>query len=187
MRLIKLINRSRYFIYTSYYKLFYFKTISNENFDNIRGKITLISFSKLGKLRIKLSKGSFLKENLIIQGSGRFELGENSYLSSYCVIGVNEYISIGKDVMIADAVSIRDTNHNFKNINIPMRNQGIHTSPIIIKDNVWIGYGAVINKGVTIGQGAIIGANAVVTKDVPEFAIVGGVPAKIIKYRNSDN
>jgi len=89
--------------------------------------------------------------------------------------------------MIADAVSIRDTNHNFKNINIPMRNQGINTSPIIIKDDVCIGYGAVINKGVTIGQGAIIGANAVVTKDVPEFAIVGGVPAKIIKYRNSDN
>lgn len=185
MGLINLINRFRYFIYTFYYKLFYFRIINNDNFDNIRGKITIISFSKLGKLSIKLSKGSYLKKNLIIQGSGKFELGENSYLSSYRVIGVNEYISIGNDVMIADAVSLRDTNHSFKNINIPMRNQGILTSPIIIKDDVWIGYGAVITKGVTIGQGAIIGANAVVTKDVPEFAIVGEVPAKIIKYRNS--
>ena len=72
---------------------------------------------------------------------------------------------------------------NFQDINIPMKNQGIHTSPIIIEDDVWIGYGAVITKGVTIRKGAIIGANAVVTKDVPEYAIVGGVPAKIIKYR----
>lgn len=93
MRLNKLIIRSRYFIYTSSYRLFYFKTLSNENYDNIRGKISLISFSKLGKLRIKLAKGSFLKENITIKGLGRFELGENSYLSSYCVIGVNEYFS----------------------------------------------------------------------------------------------
>ena len=65
-----------------------------------------------------------------------------------------------------------------------MKNQGIHTSPIIIEDDVWVGYGAVITKGVTISKGAIIGANAVVTKDVPKYAIVGGVPAKIIKYRS---
>lgn len=56
---------------------------------------------------------------------------------------------------------------------------------IIVDDDVWIGYGAIITSGVHIGQGAVIAAGAVVTKDVPPYAIVGGVPAKIIKYRFS--
>ena len=86
--------------------------------------------------------------------------------------------------MIADGVTIRDTDHNYLDTKIDMINQGFSTSPVIIKDNVWIGFGAVITKGVTINSGAIVGANAVVTKDVPENAIVAGVPAKIIKYRN---
>ncbi|MBT8255235.1 MAG: acyltransferase [Bacteroidia bacterium] len=86
--------------------------------------------------------------------------------------------------MIADAVSIRDTDHNFQDDSIPMNKQGFSTAPVKIMDNVWLGYGAVITKGVTIGSGAIVGANAVVTSDVPENAIVGGVPAKIIRYKN---
>jgi len=79
---------------------------------------------------------------------------------------------------------LRDTNHNFDRLDIPMKNQGFNTAPIIIEDDVWIGHGCVITQGVTIGKGAIVGSNAVVTKDVPELAIVGGVPAKLIKYRS---
>ena len=127
----------------------------------------------------------YKKINLIIQGSGNLKLGKNGNLGSFCVIGVNENITIGKYVMVAESVSIRDTDHNFEDVSIPMRNQGVITDPIKIEDDVWIGHGAVITKGVTIGKGAIIGSNAVVTKDVPEYAIVGGVPARIIKYRNS--
>lgn len=86
--------------------------------------------------------------------------------------------------MIAQAVSIRDTDHNFECNSIPMNKQGITTSPIIIGDDVWIGYGAVITKGVIVEDGAIIGANAVVTKNVPKFGVVVGIPAKVIKMRN---
>lgn len=64
-------------------------------------------------------------------------------------------------------------------------NEGITKGNIVVKDDVWIGYGATIMSGVHIEQGAVIAAGAVVTKDVPPYAIVGGVPAKIIKYRFS--
>ncbi|MBO0320981.1 acyltransferase [Muricauda sp. CAU 1633] len=118
-----------------------------------------------------------------MQGSGKLILGENSFIGSFSVIGVNESISIGKNVLIAQSVSIRDTDHVFSDLDTPIIDQGESTAGVVIKDNVWIGYGAVITKGITIDSGAIIAANAVVTKDVPENAIVGGVPARIIKYR----
>jgi len=107
-------------------------------------------------------------------------------INSYSVIGVNEKVIIGDNVMIADNFSFRDTDYAFDRIDIPMREQGIITSPITIDDDVWIGHGVIITKGVMIGTGAIIAAGAVVTKDVPACAIVGGVPAKIIKYRNEN-
>jgi acetyltransferase-like isoleucine patch superfamily enzyme len=60
----------------------------------------------------------------------------------------------------------------------------MQTAPVYIEDDVWLGHEVVITKGVTVHSGAIVAANAVVTKDVPENTIVGGVPTKIIKYRN---
>ena len=135
-------------------------------------------------LSIILHSGSRLSDNITIQGEGIFELGENSFIMPYTIICVNEKITIGKNVMIGDFASIRDDDHRFDRLDIPMIEQGMATSPIIIEDDVWIGHGAIVLRGVKIGTGAIIAAGAVVTKDVPAFAIVGGVPAKIIKYRN---
>lgn len=135
------------------------------------------------RLKIILHESANIKYNVIIQGSGTFELGKNSYLSHNTIIGVNDEIIIGNNVMVAAHVSIRDSDHEFSDLTIPMIKQGITSAPIRIQDDVWIGHGAVITKGITIGRGAIIGANAVVTKDVPELAIVGGVPAKLIRYR----
>lgn len=155
------------------------------------GKVTLekrVSIrpfpGQTGKLMVEMHPNTHLKHDVIIQGSGRLILGKNSYISSFSVIGVNDRIEIGENVMIANSVSIRDTDHVFSDLNLPLNAQGLETAPVIIEDNVWLGHGAVITKGVTIHSGAIVGANAVVTKDVPANAIVGGVPAKLLKYRN---
>jgi acetyltransferase-like isoleucine patch superfamily enzyme len=141
-------------------------------------------FNAKTPLKIILKNNTNLKHDILIQGSGTLILGENSYVGSYSVIGVNNRIEIGNNVMIANAVSIRDTDHNFENLNINMLEQGMQTAPVYIEDDVWLGHEVVITKGVTVHSGAIVAANAVVTKDVPENTIVGGVPTKIIKYRN---
>ena len=74
-------------------------------------------------------------------------------------------------------------NHIFKDLNIPIREQGELRYKTVIEDNVWIGAGAKILPGVVIGKGSIIASGAVVTKDVENFSVVGGVPAKFIKKR----
>ncbi|HET8837568.1 MAG TPA: acyltransferase [Flavobacteriaceae bacterium] len=162
----------------------YHKYVSFEGKNWVQKRVTINAFSfNNSKLKIILKKRANIRHDVLIQGSGKIVIGENSFIGSFSVIGANELVQIGDDVMIAQGVSIRDTDHGFSRLDIPMNRQGIETSPVIIKNNVWIGYGAVITKGITINEGAIIAANAVVTKDVPMNAIVGGIPAKIIKYR----
>lgn len=179
-----MINKIFSKIITLYYKIIFLNTLKFEGKNRIGKRMNINKF-KLGnnKLKIILKQGSRLNHDVIIQGSGNFILGERSFICSYSVIGCNEYIRIGADCMIADSVSIRDTDHNFDSIDVPMIKQGIKTEKVIIEDDVWIGYGAVITKGIHIGKGSIVAANAVVTKNVPPNAIVGGVPAKLIKYR----
>ena len=99
----------------------------------------------------------------------------------------NTYIQgeviIGNDVMMAPNVAIIAVNHNYDRIDIPMNKQGKKEKPINICDDVWLGYGSKILSGVTVNKGAIVGAGSVVTKDVPEYSIVGGNPARVIKMR----
>lgn len=92
-------------------------------------------------------------------------------------------IVIGRDCMISYAVHMRTDMHRYDSVGIPMKDQGCVEKDIIIGDDVWIGYGAQVMAGVSIGSGSIVAAGAVVTKDVPEYAVVGGVPARIIKMR----
>lgn len=99
-------------------------------------------------------------------------------------------IKIGNNVLMGSKVLILDNSHGRYSGNdqdrpdTPPNKRKIVAAPVIIEDNVWIGEGAVIQQGVTIGKGSIIAANSVVTKDVPDAVMVGGVPAKIIKRYN---
>ncbi len=86
--------------------------------------------------------------------------------------------------MMGPDVVILTQNHKFDRLDIPMLEQGFKDEqPVTICDDVWIGVRAIILPGVTVGKGAIIAAGAVVTKDVCEYAIVGGNPARVIKMR----
>jgi len=114
----------------------------------------------------------------------------NVAVGDNCFIGAgtrlyawNERITIGNDVMIAADVLMITRNHGHDRLDIPMTRQGYSNAPIVIEDDVWIGFRAVILAGVTIGRGSIVGSCAVVTKDVPAYSVVGGVPARVIKSR----
>lgn len=96
-------------------------------------------------------------------------------------------IQLGNDVRIAPNVQMIGGNHIFSDPEVPITKQGMENKPIIVGNDVWIAGRATIMAGVRIGDGAVVGAGAVVTKDVPAFAIVGGVPAKILKYRKDPN
>lgn len=117
-------------------------------------------------------------------GSGvRVRLGENSSIAADAWIANDT--RIGSDVMMAPQVIILSNSHNFDRTDISMRAQGAPLPrPVTIGDDVWIGTRVIILPGVTVGSHVILGAGAVVTKDVPDWAIVGGNPARIIRYRN---
>ena len=110
-------------------------------------------------------------------------IGDNSGIGIRCEI--NGTVTIGNNVMMGPDVVIYTSGHRFDRMDIPMMEQGsTEEEPVVIGNDVWIGRRVMIMPGVKIGNGAVIAAGAVVTKDVPDYAIVGGVPAKIIKYRN---
>ena len=130
----------------------------------------------------------------------KFSLGKRSVVESFsCInnavgdvvigdytrIGIHNTIigpvTIGSHVNLAQGITVTALNHNFKNTNERIDLQGVTTKQVIINDDVWIGANAVILPGVTIGRHAVVAAGAVVTTDVPENTVVGGVPAKIIK------
>lgn len=116
-------------------------------------------------------------------GKGReILIGDNFFCGRYCHISSN--VVIDQDVMFASFVSLVGGDHKIDNISVPMSKSGRDTFLTTqIKSNVWIGHGAIIMHGITIHSGAVVAAGAVVTKDVPQNAIVGGNPAKIIRYR----
>ncbi|MCJ7855663.1 sugar O-acetyltransferase [Lachnospiraceae bacterium NSJ-143] len=104
-------------------------------------------------------------------------VGKNVFINSGCSFQDQGGITIGDGALIGHNVVLATLNHDF----LPQKRSTLHPAPIVIGENVWIGANVTIVPGVTIGNGSIIAAGAVVTKDVPENVVAGGVPAKIIK------
>jgi acetyltransferase-like isoleucine patch superfamily enzyme len=141
-------------------------------------------------LRGKLCRRMFRQcgRDINVERGADFVTGRTISIGDRSGIGVDSWIradlTIGRDVMMGPRVIIYGRDHNFDRTDIPMMDQGIGDYvPIVIEDDVWIGAAAIILKGVQIGRGSIIAAGAVVTKSIPPYSIVGGNPAKVIRYR----
>jgi acetyltransferase-like isoleucine patch superfamily enzyme len=116
---------------------------------------------------------------------GELSIGAKSVLGQECTLSTFKHISIGRECIVADRVMMIDFDHGMVEVERPIREQGIYKRDVEIGNNVWIGYGACILRGVSVGHNAVVGTSAVVTGDVPENAVVGGIPAKVIRMRDA--
>ena len=130
-----------------------------------------------------LGDNVYIAPDVYIFNAENLSIGSNVSIHSMSYIEAIGGVIIGDDVSIAHAVTILSVNHRYSELNIPIKDQGLEFKKTQIKSNVWVGAKASILYGTTIETGSIVATGAVVTKNVNEFSVVGGVPAKLIKKR----
>lgn len=172
------------------------------------GKRSKIKMNK----KIKLGKGVNIGENVVIDALSKkgvtignnvrigdytrilctgslkklgvgFKIGDNCGIGENCFFGSAGGIRIGNDVIMGQNIRFHSENHNYTDLQVPIRLQGVNNRGIEVGDNCWIGAGACILDGSKIGNGCVIAANSVVNGIIPDNVVVGGIPAKIIKSR----
>ena len=136
-----------------------------------------------GSVRLTAGENVTIRKNVIIGGHGNVTIEDDVTINDEVIISCLNNVHIGKDTMIAPRVYIIDVDHEFMDIEMPIRLQGYRTSPIIIEDDVWVGTGSVITRGTHIGKGSVIGANSVVRGFIPPYSIAVGIPARPVKFR----
>jgi acetyltransferase-like isoleucine patch superfamily enzyme len=132
---------------------------------------------------VRFGSGCVLDQGLVVESRGCLDVGDRTVFGHHCTVGVAELVFIGRNCLIGEMVSIRDHDHDFALLDVPIIDQGRICAPVVIGDNVWLGGKVTVTKGVTIGDNTIVGANAVVTKDLPDNCVAGGIPARVLRYR----
>ncbi|MFL0194651.1 acyltransferase [Clostridium sp. WILCCON 0269] len=147
----------------------------------------------LCKNGVHIGKNFSLGRNSIIECTGVIrELGDGLFIGDDVGIAANAFISmrgkveIGRNTIFGPGVKLFAENHNFADLEIPIFLQGATRKGIKIGEDCWIGANAVILDGVHIGNKVIVAAGAVVNKDIPDYSIVGGIPAKVVKMRYAE-
>lgn len=143
---------------------------------------------KLYETMKQVGKNVHICRNYTISSPQNISIGSHVWIGERFYAKGEGGITIGSGTIISRNVEIWTSNHNYDSedlMTIPYDRRFVY-KPVTIQENVWIGSSAIIIPGVTIGEGAVIGAGAVVSKDVPAFAVVGGNPAKVLKYRDKD-
>ena len=156
------------------------------------GKGTLVDDFCLFNAKTTSKKGLEIGNNCVIGLRTFITTGYDGYVLIKDNVNVNGPdthiigtggVSIGENVLIAARVSIVSANHVFKRRDILITDQGTTAKGIVIEDDVWLGTGVVVLDGIKIHKGAVVGAGAIVTKDIPEYAVAVGVPAEVAKFR----
>ena len=112
-------------------------------------------------------------------------VGQKSVLGQECTISAYRHVRIGEQCVIADRAMFIDFDHGVVEVERPIRLQGIYKRDVDVGSNVWVGYGACVLRGVRVGDNSVIGTNSVLTKDIPANAVVGGVPARLLRMRDA--
>lgn len=137
---------------------------------------------------VHLGNEVYVGHRAILKGyhDGVMRIGNRSWIGQQCFFHSAGDITIGDDVGVGPAVKILTSNHTEVGRSVPIVHAPIERAPVVVEDNVDIGIGAILLPGVRVGRGAQVGAGAVVTHDVPSFAVVAGVPAKVLRMRPSE-
>lgn len=149
-----------------------------------------VQINALSKEGIIIGDNVSILGNTIIECTGVIRdlgeglvIGNNVGIAQNCFIQVRGKVVIGNDVIFGPGVSIFSENHKFDDPDLPVAVQGEIRKGVTIEDGVWVGARAIILDGVNVGKNSIIAAGSIVSKDVPPYVIVAGVPAKIIRNR----
>ena len=116
---------------------------------------------------------------------GEVVIGAKTVIGQECTISAYKRVRIGEQCVIADRAMFIDFDHGVVEVERPIRLQGIYKRDVEVGSNVWIGYGACVLRGVRVGDNSILGTSAVATRDVPANAVVGGVPARVLRMREA--
>ncbi len=144
-----------------------------------------VRFQQSENSPIVLSNNVEIYDHSVLQSlGGGITIGRNVIIGEYSTFQAQASITIEDDVLLASKVQIITNSHIYDDIQTPIKYQSNISKPVLIKRGAWIGTNTTILSGVTIGRNSVVGAGAVVVKDVPDFTIVGGVPAQIIKTYN---
>lgn len=138
----------------------------------------------LGK-RVCLDRQSSIFLNQISGKRPIVRIGNNVLIGAYSSIGCSNEVVIEDDVMFAPHVHVTDRNHTYEDISIPISRQpAVSDGPVLIGRETWLGYGVQVMPNVRIGRHCVIAAGSIVTKNIPDYSVAVGIPAKVIKKYN---
>lgn len=175
----------------SNFKSLFFRILKGSYFKSLGAKTKFYGRVRFGTVENNISVGN----NCMIGDDVFFSAvkGASITIGDHCSINTGGHIVASRNIIISSGthigefVSIRDQNHSFDDLDVPIHRQGFTDAPILIGENCWIGRGVIIIAGVTLGNGCVVGANSVVNRSFGPDSVIAGAPAKLIRKRGEKN